>query len=154
MKLLNSSVVLAITLVFFSGIASAGSQLTMICKENHQSERIDRDVEHKVTFDADKGYKNLEFNVYGSTLTIAASFYMKEDGITCGHSVDRICVSLKGSTFCTEQAEATLYPTGKYAQSGDRTFISCSIPNNKEFKCPTEEDEITEELASENEKTN
>ncbi len=138
MKLFKSSFLAVIAVLILSVSASAETKITIECKENFQAERTDEVIPHSITFDADKGYKPLSFNVYGSKLTVSASYYMKANGKVCGHSVDQICVSLKGSSFCTNKAEATLYPTDRYAQPGDRTSVKCSIPGNKEFACPTE----------------
>jgi len=115
----------------------AETNITIQCDEYYQAERINKVIPHTLTFDADKGYKNLQFEVYGSKLTASASFFMEDDGKMCGHSLDQICVSLKHSTFCTEKAEAKLYPSN--GQPGDSTQVKCTILNNKTFPCPTEE---------------
>ncbi len=139
MNKLKALLIFGLSITAFHSTSLAVSNVTIECKEFAQGEGTQNTMVHKISFDADKGYKTLSFPVYGSTLKVTASFYMSQDGKTCGHSVDQICVSLPGSSFCTNKAEATLFPTDRYAQPGDSTHVVCSLPGQREMPCPTEE---------------
>jgi hypothetical protein len=114
----------------------ASNTLTIKCNVRVEGERSDVTTSPSITFDAEKGYKNLSFDVYGSKVSVTSTFFMSNDGKTCGNKVDQICVNLKSSVFCSDKPIATLYPTDRYAQPGDRASVECSLIGLKTFPCP------------------
>lgn len=132
-----STIILALTFLT-STVTLAATSITLSCKVVTEGERTSDISTPTVTFDAEKGYKDLSFKVYNSEVAVSTSFYMTADGKKCGHQVNQICVEQKGSAFCTTNPEATMYPTGKFAQAGDRTSIVCKIKGGAAGPCPEE----------------
>ena len=122
--------------VLISNTAFASTNLTLACKVVIEGERTNDVSNPSVSFDAAKEYKALSFDIYGSKISVSATFFTSADGQTCGHEVEQICARLKGSTFCTQQPEATVYSTGKYAQPGDRASIKCELSGDVTGTCP------------------
>lgn len=121
--------------VLTANFANAATNIKLSCKVEMEGERTDDISNPSVSFDADKGYKDLDIDVYGSKVNVTVSTYMSADGKTCGEEVNQICVRLRGSAFCTGQPEAVIYPTDRYAQPGDRTTISCSVSGDIKRPC-------------------
>lgn len=131
------TILIALTLLI-GNLSFASTNLTITCKVETVGERTDDVNTKNISFDADKSYKNLNFRVYGSEITVGATTYMSEDGKTCGQTLQGICVSLKGSTFCSEGNSSRIYPTDKFAQAGDSTTISCQLLGGEPAPCSVE----------------
>ena len=130
---------LILTFTFLtSSVTLATTNITLSCKVIAEGERTSDISTPTVTFDSEKGYKNLGFKVYNSEVSVSTSFYMTADGKKCGHKVNQICVEQKGSAFCTVNPEATMYATDKFAQAGDSTSIICKIEGGAAGPCPEE----------------
>jgi hypothetical protein len=128
--------------LFIGHSAFAATNLTISCDVEVQGERTDDTTTSSVTFDADQGYKDLTLNVYDSPVKVSANLYMSANGKTCGHELS-ICVpmssapdSSSSSDFCTDKSDATIFPTDATAQSGDRTYIKCSLAGGQAAACP------------------
>lgn len=121
-----------------SNVTLATTNITLSCKVVTEGERTSELSTQTVTFDTEKRYKDLSFKVYNAEVAVSTSFYMTADGKKCGHKVNQICVKQAESVFCTTNPEATMYPTGEFAQSGDRTSIICKINGAVVGSCPEE----------------
>jgi hypothetical protein len=125
-------IVLLMTSILVGQSAFALTNLTISCDVELLGERTDETTTPSITFDADKGYRDLVLDVYGSDVTVSANLYMNPDGKTCGHDLS-ICTATASGEFCSGKPEATVYPSN--GQVGDLTLIRCELKGGEPAPC-------------------
>lgn len=113
---------------------TAKSEVTIKCEVKTMGEYSQTKV-HSVSFDPDKKDKPLNFSVYGLHVVVHGTFTMSEDEKWCGHEISGVCVENKAGIFCSNTPTASVVPTGRYSQAGDRAEISCSLIGGEAKPC-------------------